>query len=163
MVSYSRLIDALGAIPDPRRARGRRFPLPYLLLFCVLVVLSGAKSFTHIVIFMRERREVLNQVFGSKFKSAPSINTVRLLLHAIGGEPLEATVRGYAEHLVSDGAAQEALPLIALDGKTLRGSFDHINDRQAVHTLTRSRSPRGSSSPILRSTARPTKFLACRP
>jgi hypothetical protein len=106
MVSYSRLIDALGAIPDPRRARGRRFPLPYLLLFCVLAVLSGAKSFTHIVIFMRERREVLNQAFGSKFKSAPSINTVRLLLHAIGGEPLEATARGYAEHLVSDGAVQ---------------------------------------------------------
>ena len=136
MVSYFRLIDALGAIPDPRRARGRRFPLPYLLLFCVLAVLSGAKSFTHIVIFMRERREVLNQVFGSKFKSAPSINTVRLLLHAIGGEPLEATARGYAEHLVSDGAARDALPLIALDGKTLRGSFDHINDRQAVHTLS---------------------------
>jgi len=110
-------------LPDPRRARGRRFPLPYLLLFCVLAVLSGAKSFTHIVIFMRERREVLNQVFGSKFKSAPSINTVRLLLHAIGGEPLEATARGYAEHLVSDGAARDALPLIALDGKTLRPGF----------------------------------------
>ncbi|HZM11740.1 MAG TPA: ISAs1 family transposase [Candidatus Limnocylindrales bacterium] len=135
MISYSRLIDALGAIPDPRRARGRRFPLPYLLLFSVLAVLSGAKSFTHIVIFMRERREVLNQVFGSTFKTAPSINTVRLLLHAIGGDPLEATVRGYAEHLVTD-AAKEALPLIALDGKTLRGSFDHINDRKAVHTLS---------------------------
>ena len=95
MISYSRLLDALSVIPDPRRAQGRRFPLPYLLLFSVLAVLSGAKSFTHIVIFMRERREVLNQVFGSEFKSAPSINTVRLLLHAIGGEPLEATVRGY--------------------------------------------------------------------
>jgi predicted transposase YbfD/YdcC len=136
MISYSRRIDALGAIPDPRRAQGRRFPLSYLLLFSVLAVLSGAKSFTHIVIFMRERREVLNQVFGSKFKTAPSINTVRLLLHAIGGDPLEATARGYAEHLVSDSAAQEALPLIALDGKTLRGSFDHINDRKAVHTLS---------------------------
>src|SRR3954453_5387258 len=87
MVSYSRLIDALGAIPDPRRAQGRRFPLPYLLLFSVLAILSGAKSFTHIVIFMRERREILNQVFGSRFKTAPSINTVRLLLHAIGGAP----------------------------------------------------------------------------
>jgi hypothetical protein len=136
MISYSRLLDAWGVIPEPRRAQGRRFPLPYLLLFSVLAILSGAKSFTHIVIFMRERREILNQVFGSRFKTAPSINTVRLLLHAIGGAPLEATVRGYAEHLVTDGAAHEALPLIALDGKTLRGSFDHINDRKAVHTLS---------------------------
>jgi predicted transposase YbfD/YdcC len=136
MTSYSRLIDALAAIPDPRRARGRRYPLPYILLFSVLAVLSGARSFTHVVIFMRERREALNQVFGSRFKSAPSINTVRLLLQTIGGETLEATARGYAEHLVTDGAAKEALPLIALDGKTLRGSFDHINDRKAVHTLS---------------------------
>ena len=68
MISYCRLIEALAAIPDPRRAQGRRFPLAYLLLFCVLAVLSGAKSFTHIVIFMRERRELLNQVFGIYFK-----------------------------------------------------------------------------------------------
>src|SRR3954454_9645341 len=136
MISYSRLLDALGGSAGPRRAQGRRFPLPYLLLFSVLAILSGAKSFTHIVIFMRERREILNQVFGSRFKTAPSINTVRLLLHAIGGAPLAATVRGYAEHLVNDGAAHEALPLIALDGKTLRVSFDHINDRKAVHTLS---------------------------
>jgi hypothetical protein len=27
-------------------------------------------------------------------------------------------------------------PVIALDGKTLRGSFDHINDRRAAQTLT---------------------------
>lgn len=26
--------------------------------------------------------------------------------------------------------------MIALDGKTLRGSFDHINDRKAAQTLT---------------------------
>ena len=41
MISFSRLIDALSAIPDPRRAQGRRFPLPYLLLFSVLAILSG--------------------------------------------------------------------------------------------------------------------------
>ena len=27
-------------------------------------------------------------------------------------------------------------PVIALDGKTLRGSFDHFNDRKAAQTLT---------------------------
>ena len=43
-------------------------------------------------------------VRNTQFKSAPSINTVRLLLHAIGGEPLEATARGYAEHLVTASA-----------------------------------------------------------
>src|SRR3954454_13804607 len=121
MISYSRLLDALGGSAGPRRAQGRRFPLPYLLLFSVLAILSGAKSFTHIVIYMRERRESTNQVFGIRFKTAPSINTVRLLLHAIAGAPLAATVRGYAYHLVTDGAAPEALPLFASAGKPLRG------------------------------------------
>jgi predicted transposase YbfD/YdcC len=136
MTSYSRLIDALSAIPDPRRARGLRYPLPYLLLFSVLAILSGAKNFTHIIIFMQERWEVLNQMFGSKFKRAPSINTLRVLLHTIGGEPLEVTARGYAEYLVTDGEPKGALPLIAVDGKTLKGSFDHFADRKAVHTLS---------------------------
>jgi predicted transposase YbfD/YdcC len=135
MTSFSCLIDALSEIHDPRRAQGKRYPLHFLLLFSVLAVLSGAKGFIHIVIFMRERREILNELFGSAFKRAPSINTVRELLHAIGGDPLEMAARGYAERLVTDGPAMEALPLVALDGKTIRGSFDHFNDRKAVHVL----------------------------
>ena len=46
MVPFSHLLAALREIPDPRRAQGKRYPLAYLLLFTVLALLSGARSYT---------------------------------------------------------------------------------------------------------------------
>ena len=51
MLPFSRLLDALKQIPDPRRDQGKRYPLPYLLLFSILAILSGAKGFSDIIIF----------------------------------------------------------------------------------------------------------------
>ena len=38
------LAVALGAVPDPRRRRGRRYRLGFLLALAVVAVLGGAKS-----------------------------------------------------------------------------------------------------------------------
>ena len=50
-------------------------------------------------------------------------------------EPFEDAFRRHAKTLLPAGEAGEQ-PVIALDGKTLRGSFDHLNDRKAAQTLT---------------------------
>ena len=42
MLPFSNLLAALADVPDPRRAQGKRYPLPHLLLFTVLALLSGA-------------------------------------------------------------------------------------------------------------------------
>jgi DDE_Tnp_1-associated len=42
MAPFSNLLAALADVPDPRRAQGKRYPLPYMLLFTVLALLSGA-------------------------------------------------------------------------------------------------------------------------
>jgi hypothetical protein len=75
MVPFSRLLDALSEVPDPRRAEGKRYPLAPLLLFTVLALLSGATSYRRIIIFLEQRRIVLNTLFGFSLKRAPSINT----------------------------------------------------------------------------------------
>ncbi len=36
MVPFAPLLAALEPIPDPRRAQGKRYPLPHLLLFSIL-------------------------------------------------------------------------------------------------------------------------------
>jgi DDE_Tnp_1-associated len=43
MVPFAPLLSALEQIPDRRRAQGRRYPLPHLLLLSVLAVLAGAR------------------------------------------------------------------------------------------------------------------------
>lgn len=135
MVPFPHLLAALSDIPDPRRAQGKRYPLPYLLLFTVLALLSGARSYRGIITFLEQRREHLNHHFGVNLKRAPVVNTLRTVLQTLDGEALEDAFRRHAKALVPANTAQ-GRPVVALDGKTLRGSFDHINDRKAAHTLT---------------------------
>src|SRR5687768_10018587 len=77
MVRFSRLLNALSEVPDPRRAEGKRYPLAPLLLFTVLALLSGATSYRRIIIFLEQRRITLNEVFSVALKRAPSVNTLR--------------------------------------------------------------------------------------
>jgi hypothetical protein len=58
-----------------------------------------------------------------------------VVLQSLDTEDLEQAFRRHAKALLPTGAAGEK-PLIALDGKTLRGSFDYISDRKAAQTLT---------------------------
>lgn len=139
MVPFSNLLMALQDVPDPRRAQGKRYPLPHLLMFTVLALLSGARSYRGIITFMEQRRLHLNRHFGVDLKRAPAVNTLRAVLQSLDTKTLEAVFRGHAAALLAQdksGDKTEERPVIALDGKTLRGSFDHINDRKAAQTLT---------------------------
>lgn len=133
MVPFARLLEALTEVPDPRRAAGLRSPLPHLLLFMVLAILSGATSYRTIQIFMRERNGLLQERFGVGLRTVPAINTLRNLLHALDAAALEGALRRHAEALLlaatdptpSDPApavaapavAPRRRPVIALDGK----------------------------------------------
>lgn len=134
MVPFGRLLDALSEVPDPRRAEGKRYPLAPLLLFTVLALLSGATSYRRIIIFLEQRRVVLNTLFDFSLKRAPSINTVRTVLQGLDGDALEQAFRRHAEGLLA--RTRGRMPVIALDGKTLKGSFDHLNDRKAAQALS---------------------------
>src|SRR5512147_2291799 len=83
MVAFSKLLAALADVPDPRRAQGKRYPLPYLLLFTVLALLSGAKSYRGIITFLEQRREHLDRRFEVDLKRAPAVNTLRTVLQSL--------------------------------------------------------------------------------
>ncbi len=135
MVPFSHLLAALEDVPDPRRAQGKRYPLKYLLMFSVLALLSGARSYRGIITFLEQRRDHLNHHFDIDLKRAPVVNTLRTVLQSLEGETLEAVFRRHAKALLPEGKTGEKA-VVALDGKVLRGSFDHINDRRAAQTLT---------------------------
>src|SRR5215210_3341150 len=134
-VPFGSLLAALAEVRDPRRAQGQRYSMRHLLLFSVLAVLAGATSYQRIITFIGFQRDRLNAVFGACFRRAPAVNTLRHLFLALGRDDLEAAFRRHARAL--DACAKpEAMSTIALDGKTLRGSFDHLNDRKAAHVLS---------------------------
>src|SRR5688500_14166401 len=139
MVRFSRLLEALSEVPDPRRAAGKRYPLAPLLLFTVLARLSGATSYRRIICFLEQRRTVLNALFGCSLKRAPSLNALRTVLQTIDRDALEDAFRRHARSLLPTGEPGH-MPVIALDGKTLKGSFDHLADRKAAQALSASAS-----------------------
>ncbi len=127
MVPFCRLLAALSEVPDRRRAEGKRYPLAPLLLFTVLALLAGATSYRRILCFLEQRRIVLNARFGCSLKRAPSLKALRSVLQTVDRDALEDAFRRHA---------RGRLPVIALDGKTLKGRFDHLNDRKAAQALS---------------------------
>ena len=132
---FAALLAALDEIADPRRPQGRRYAMSHLLLFSVLAVLAGATSYQSIITFMTVHRERLNAAFGARLQRAPAVNTLRHLFVALDPDALEGACRRHARHL-DKAAAPKGKRLIALDGKTLRGSFDHLHDRATAHVLS---------------------------
>ena len=135
MVPFGRLLAALSEVPDPRRAEGKRYPLAPLLLFTVLALLSGATSYRRIICFLEQRRIVLNALFGCSLNRAPSLNTLRSVLQTVDHDALEDAFRRHARDLLPAPEPGQR-PVVALDGKTLKGSFDHLNDRKAAQALS---------------------------
>src|ERR671926_236510 len=135
MVPFAGLLAALQGIPDPRRRQGQRYSLAPLLFFSSFPARAGAPSSRRIRLFIGVHRERLNANFGARFRRAPAVNTLRALLHALDPADLEAAFRRHAEQL-DDAPTSPGRRVIALDGKTLRGSFDHLDDRAAAQVLS---------------------------
>src|SRR3954462_3687510 len=135
LMPFGPLLAALAEIRDPRRPQGQRYSLSHLLLFSVLAVLAGATSYQKIITFIAVQRDRLNAALGAGFRRAPAVNTLRSLFLTLDQDDLEGAFRRHAREL--NGTVQvTGKRTIALDGKTLRGSFDHLNDRKAAHVLS---------------------------
>jgi len=123
----------LSTIPDHRRAQGKLYDLPHLLLFSILAVLSGATSYRKIQRFMHARREQLNASCGLSWKRAPAHPSIRYALHRLKVSEVEHAFRQHAAQLAREPVGGQQ---IALDGKTLRGSFDHFEDQKAAQLFS---------------------------
>jgi hypothetical protein len=121
------------AIPDHRRPQGRMYDLGHLLLFSVLAVASGATSYRKIQRFMNAHRERLNELCQLHWKRAPAHNSIRYALHGLKAKEVEAVFRHHAAELDDERPERSG---IAMDGKSLRGSFDRFEDRKAAQVLS---------------------------
>ena len=129
------LLEILRSIPDRRRAEGKRFDLAAVLLYAILGMVAGANSYRQIHEFIRVHLQRLNEAFGLRLPCSPSYTGLRLIIQGVDPAALEAAVRRHAS-AISTPPASDELVAIAIDGKTLRGSFDAFSDRKAAHMLS---------------------------
>jgi hypothetical protein len=134
MRPFDPLLAMLSDIPDPRRAEGKLYKLPYVLLFSILAVVTGGNSFRSIETFIKVHRRRLNAAFGLHWKRAPAHTAVRYTPQGLDPQAVEQAFRRHAAGLL-DTATDLSHRTISLDGKTLKQSFDNFNDRKAAQVL----------------------------
>jgi DDE_Tnp_1-associated len=142
------LLEILREIPDHRRAMGRRFELATVLLYSIIAMVGGANSYRQMHEFIRIRRQSLNAAFGLDPRYSPSYTGLRLILRAVDPKALETAFRRHAS-TIKEPSATEGLTAIAVDGKTLRGSFDAFCDRKAAHVMVAEKSNEIPTAPEL--------------
>ena len=135
MKSFERFLSCLAAIPDPRRAEGKLYQLPHVLLFSILAVVSGANSYRGICTFIKVHRRKLNKAFKINWKRPPAHTAIRYILQGLSAADIEKVFREHAANLNLTPADSSAR-VIAFDGKALRGSFDNFNDIKAKQVLS---------------------------
>ncbi len=135
MTTLAPFMSLLEDVPDPRRAEGKPYKLPHVLLFSTLAIVSGCNSYRGIVTFIAVHRRRLNSVFGLNWRRAPAHTAIRYILQGLAANAVEAVFRRHAAAL-QGACAGTARASLALDGKTLRGSFDNFHDRAAAQVLS---------------------------
>ncbi len=125
----------LGTIRDPRRAEGKLYQLPYVLLFSILAIVTGANSYRGIRTFIKVHLKRLNKAFKIGWKRPPAHTAIRYILQGLDPADVEKVFREHAADLNSSEAAT-GTRILAFDGKALKGSFDAFNDAKARQILS---------------------------
>jgi predicted transposase YbfD/YdcC len=125
-----RLQDHFADLTDPRR-REMIYPLINVVVIAVCAVICGADDFVAIARFGRTKREWLSQ-FLDLTNGIPSHDRFNAIFAAIKPSEFEKCLLSWitALHEITDGQ------VIAIDGKTLRRSFDAANSKSAIHMVS---------------------------
>lgn len=108
-----------GQMPDPRVERTRAHQLLDIIAIALFAVLSGADSWVAIETYGNAKRSWLES-FLALPNGIPSHDTFARVLARLDPEAFEASFQEWLKALVSTLEAQ----LIAIDGKTVKGSYD---------------------------------------
>jgi predicted transposase YbfD/YdcC len=127
------LIAALETIEDPRCEWKVEHRLLDILVIAVCAVLGEAESFEDIALYGRCKHEWLAR-FLALPNGIPSHDTFRRVLMLVDPDAFERSFVGWvraAFRLEADAPRQ-----VAVDGKTVRRSFDRRNSRSPLHLVS---------------------------
>lgn len=121
----------LRQLRDPRAKRGKIYPLSMLVTLIILAKLSGMDKPSGISEWIRCRCDAFVELFKCKHKRMPCLNIIGgVLQRLVCVAELEKLLRQYL-HEKYGGQASE---LIAIDGKTMRGTIPK-GQRRGIHLL----------------------------
>jgi predicted transposase YbfD/YdcC len=129
-MSRVRIADHFSSLTDPRR-RKVTYPLINIVTMALCAVLCGADDFVSIAVWARSKRDWLAQ-FLDLSAGIPSHDRFNAVLAALKPAEFEKCLLSWITSLHEIHAGQ----LIAIDGKTLRRSFDAASGKAAIHMVS---------------------------
>ena len=124
MIAHPRpLIEVFAVIPDFRKARGKRHPLPAIFALACCAMLCGARSYSAIAEWGRNYGVRIAQALGFTH-ATPCASTLHTIFRHVDRDEFEAHLGAWADSVVGSLPVAPETPeiAVALDGKTLRGS-----------------------------------------
>lgn len=129
------LLSFLADVPDPRSRHGRRHPLTAILALVCCAIMAGAKGYAAIGQWGEDQDIALMHQLGFT-RTPPKAGGIRKVLIALDKPRFEQALTRWvaARRGQPIPSADVPLEVLALDGKSVRGSFDGME--KAVHLLS---------------------------
>ncbi len=124
------VLVAFAGLPDPRRGNAQRHNLLDMLVIALTASVCGAESCVDIADFGRDREALLRE-FLELPGGPPSHDTFSRLFRLLDPTAFAGCFGAFLEGLGADGPG-----VVAIDGKTLRRSFDRAAARSPLHVVT---------------------------
>ena len=129
-VKSARVQDHFAELTDPR-VREVKYPLINVVLIAICAVIGGADDFVAIAKYGRTKREWFAR-FLDMSSGVPSHDRFNAIFAALKPAEFEKCLLSWivALHEITDGQ------IVAIDGKTLRRSFDKAGGKSAIHMVS---------------------------
>ncbi len=118
-------------LSDPRCRRGRRHQLDELVIIAILAVICCTDNWQEVAQWAQAKRKWL-KTFLDLPHGIPSHDTFGRVFAALQPEAFEQCFLAWMRALAQVRPGE----LIAIDGKTLRHSFDRASDKAAIHMIS---------------------------
>jgi predicted transposase YbfD/YdcC len=125
------IAEHFATVEDPRIERSKRHLLIDILTIAILAVICGADGWVSIALYGRSKYEWL-KTFLALPNGIPSHDTFANVFARLDPEQLRTCFLSWVRSVsrLTDGE------IIAIDGKTARGSYDHGAGKGAIHMVS---------------------------
>lgn len=131
MSTPAELLVHFGELTDPRVERTKRYPLQEIIFLAICSAISGCNGWKAIRDFGVIKLEWLRQ-FLPYVEGIPVDDTIARVMRRLDTKQFRDCFVNWmrAVSIATDG------DVIAIDGKTLRGSHDHASGKSAIHMVS---------------------------
>jgi predicted transposase YbfD/YdcC len=126
------LHDYFSRLPDPRIYRNKKHLLIDVVVLSIIAVICGAESWNSIELFGNSKKEFLKKILKLP-NGIPSHDTINRVFSLINPDKFDQLFAQWVQSLIEKKIPGE---VIAIDGKTMRGSKDSFHEKSPIHLVS---------------------------